>query len=656
MRTTTGIALGSARPARSVCRSKARVRARQRAALLASTALLACLGPTDAVLAHPAIPSTVFDPDEVSWTSVRDMTGSVFGDYFGTKKKQGYMVVDLEVDVIDGEYRVGAIFKSNTDSRAWKSLRNLTSDEFHEEWLEAREDGLRPVDQETYVFDGTRYYAGVWIENSEGYDWASYRNVTGEVYGERFERYRDAGFMPVDVEAYETGVGMRYAAVWVENAEGHAWEQWRNLTSQEFSSKFDVYKDDFRMLDVESYPTPWGQRYAGIWIENVNGRRWIERRDMTATTFGNRWSRYLDMGYRLVDYEKYPSPSGPRYAGIWRQNSDRPGWEPRAAIDARIMQELDDFDVPGISVAIARDGEMLYRRGFGFADVEEGIWMDSRHVQRLASVSKAVAGVLLLEMVEAREVDLDDESGDLIPGLPAHHTHTVGQLASNRGCVRHYEDGEDGFAGDEFDTALEAAEEFWDDPLVCTPGEVFYSTHGYTILAAALEQIAGTSAEQLLLDRLTTPFDLDTLRTEELDDDSVRRAKIYSWDGDENDEESREALDWKEYGGGMEASALDLTRFGVKLADGAILGPDELDELWTPPDNESRYAHGWYARTQDGHAVVDKDGVQKGARSYIRIYPDDEIVISVLTNRRDGGHSARQLVRDVGQLVLDWIS
>jgi CubicO group peptidase (beta-lactamase class C family) len=622
-------------------------------------AVLATLTPVglarDVALAHPAIPSAVFDPAELSWASVRNMTSSKFAEYFDARESQRYMVVDLEVDVIDGEYRVGAIFNINTDGRGWQSLRDLTNAEFKAEWAKARDEGMRLVDQETYVVGGKRFYAGVWVENREGYEWLSYRNVTGATFGDRFKRNRDAGFMPVDIEVYQTGSGMRYGAIWVENAEGHEWRQWRNLTSQGFSDKFDAYEDDFRMLDVESYPTGSGQRYAGIWIENVRDRRWIEARDLTSKGFANRWNRYLDEGYRLVDYEKYPSPSGPRYAGIWRQNSERPDWGPRRDVNSRITQELDDFDVPGISVAIAREGEILYRRGFGFADEDAGTWMDSQHVQRLASVSKAVAGVLTMEMVEAGDVALDDESVDLVPGLPAHHTHTVGQLVSNRGCVRHYVSGQDGFEGDEFDTALEAAEEFWDDALVCTPGDYFYSTHGYTILAAALEQVAGTPADQLLLDRLTTPFNLGTLRMEEIDDDSVRRAKIYSWDGADNDEVDRERLDWKEYGGGMESSALDLTGFGIKLAGGSILGPDALSEMWTPPNAASGYAYGWSTGTQSGRSVVGKDGAQNGARSYLRIYPDDEVVVSVLTNRRNGGHSATQLATDLGQLVLDWI-
>ena len=106
------------------------------------------------------------------------------------------MVIDLEVDVIDGAYRVGAVFRKNPDGRGWASLRNLSGDEFHERWTHYRDRGYRLVDQETYVHHGDRLYAGVWVENREGFGWASYRGVTSAEFSEKFDHYRDRGYLP----------------------------------------------------------------------------------------------------------------------------------------------------------------------------------------------------------------------------------------------------------------------------------------------------------------------------------------------------------------------------------------------------------------------------------------------------------------------------
>src|SRR5262245_62569150 len=106
------------------------------------TLILATLAATLALAgtasATPAVPTSVFDPDETGWLSYRNLTSSQFASKFAALKAK-YMVIDLEVDVIDGSYRVGAVFRPNSDGRGWASLRNLSHDEFHERWTAYRD-------------------------------------------------------------------------------------------------------------------------------------------------------------------------------------------------------------------------------------------------------------------------------------------------------------------------------------------------------------------------------------------------------------------------------------------------------------------------------------------------------------------------------------
>jgi CubicO group peptidase (beta-lactamase class C family) len=402
---------------------------------------------------------------------------------------------------------------------------------------------------------------------------------------------------------------------------------------------------------MESARLSVGQRYAAVFLEN-NGRGGAEVRDLTAQGFANWWHRYADLGYRLVAYNKYDTASGVRHAGMWRQNENtRPNWSLRAAVDTRVQQELDSTAVPGISVAVFHNGTARYTRGFGFADINDNVWMDSEHVGSTGSVSKAVGGVLTMRMVEQNLVDLDDDTRDLVPSMPAHHTHTIGDLIANRGCVGHYSDINTGaFDNTPYATALDAAEEFWDEPLVCTPPDYYYSSPGYTLASAGLEAAGGDDIKSLVLNKLTNPFSLGTLAPQDLGDSSVRRMTSYT-DGDA--EVAVENKDWKVLGGGIDSNIYDLGRFGAKLAAGQILTQASLDTMWTPPDADSSYAYGWSTGTEDGHQVVAKDGSWTGNLAYLRIYPDDQIVVAVMMNDRSGTQSAVQLGRDIGAIVLD---
>ena len=611
--------------------------------------LAACLALASTASATPAVPTGVFDPNATGWLSYRNLTSAQFATKFAALKSK-YMVIDLEVDVIDGSYRVGAVFRENPDGRGWASLRNLSHDEFHQRWTDYRDRGYRLVDQETYVHDGDRLYAGVWVENREDFGWASYRNVTSAQFSEKFDLYRDRGYLPIDFEVYEVGGQLRYGAIWVENRESLDWKLKRNMTSAQFSSTFDTYANEgLRSLDFEAIETGSGMRYAGIWTENRSARGWYLYRDLTATGYRNRWNQLYDKGYRLDNYEKYDTPSGIRYSGIWRQNSSRPNWPLRPAVDALVKDERGDYDVPGISVAIAHQGETVYLGGVGDQDIDDGVWMHSGSVNRIASVSKAVSGALAMRMFARHPtLDPDDPIRDWLPQLPAHHTYTVGQAIMNRSCLAHYPVGMSTQNQTHYDSSLEVLEEYMDQPLVCTPGQSKYSTFARNADAAVYEALEGKSADQIALDELTAPFGLTTLRTENLAGSLPDRATLYNTD---NSEYAGDDTSNKWYGGGFVSSARDLTRFGVGILDGTILSEDQRDDMWTPIGG---YAYGWDVDTADsGERSVHKSGGQPGAKSFLQIYPDDDIVISVLSNRWNGGHSAGRLAQAIGELMLD---
>lgn len=593
------------------------------------------------------IPSPTLDPNNVGWASVRNMPSPQFSNYFQEKIDQGYMVVDIEVDEINGEQRVGAVFQRNLDGRGWAEWRNLTGVEFQDKWIELRESGYRLIDQESYVLDGQRNYAGVWIENIEGLNWASRRNLTNAQFSDYFQIYKSAGYMIVDVEAYPVGDEMRYAMAWVENSEDLDWIEWRNLTSAEFSEKFQAYKSDYRMIDVEGYLIDGQQYYAGIWVENENGRDWVEWRDLTAKQFGDKWLRLRDAGYRLIDYEPYATNNGWRYAGIWRQNSIRPSWELKDEVNTLLKDHAAEYDIPGMSVAIMHQGRFVYLRGFGYADIDDKKIATSRTIYRQASVSKAVGGVLSVQLDSQGILNINSPSSAYIPGLPAHHTHTVMQTVSNRSGVGHYDD--HAVVSGHYETALAAVQQIWETSLINPPGSTaYYSTHAYTYLGASLEGATGQTISDIIQSQLQVPYNLNSLRPEDRSIRNQNRATLYNLN---NNEVTADDLSWKVLGGGLESSVYDLARFGNRLINGTLLNDAEQDLLWTPPDGLSNYALGWSTGTEAGTQVVAKNGAQRGAKSYIRMYPDEEIVIVVMTNRR-GEHNPRQLGLDIGALML----
>ena len=292
-------------------------------------------------------------------------------------------------------------------------------------------------------------------------------------------------------------------------------------------------------------------------------------------------------------------------------------------------------DIPGVTVAVMQNGQFRYARGFGHADIAAGVWMDAAHVLRTASVSKAVGGVLTLRLHEQGVLDRDDLAADYLD-LPAFHTATLEELASNRGCVRHYADDEavadpeeyeaqlaadNHLTSTKFSSATGATLHFRDDPLLlnCTIGDTEeYSTHGTVLGSAAEEQAIDTPIDELVRQQISDLLGLTTLRQEDTDDTTVRRPKIYA--GEANDEIDFDETSWKTVGGGLESDVRDLARFGDALLAGQIISAANVEYMFSGTGWD--YAYGWnILADDDGHRRVGKSGGGPGVDSYLLMYP-----------------------------------
>lgn len=298
----------------------------------------------------------LFDVDSTGWYTYWGQTSEEWGEIFEQRRGES-IPVDIELRDDDyGSQRVSGVWHSNPDDREWAQFRNLTSDGFSEKWKEYADQGYRLIDQETYMRDGQRRYAGIWVENTESLAWASFRNMSRSTYQEKLDEHKDR-YMVTDVDAFQDGSTTMYSVIFVEQMPGTSWRVQSNLTGQEFSDLFAEMKDTHRVLDFDSYDTPSGQRYLAVWIEEEQGRLWKERRDMDADGFWNYYHRYRDSGYRVTDIEVYETDNGIRYGAVWRQNNDRPDWHLKDRVQGLVGDFVDNEAVTGLGIAVAHKGE-----------------------------------------------------------------------------------------------------------------------------------------------------------------------------------------------------------------------------------------------------------------------------------------------------------
>lgn len=640
----------------------------------------------------------------LDWASNRDLSSSEFSTRFNDWKSKGYMITDVD-GYPDGKSTLYAmIWQENRDGRGWVEYRDMTSDQYHARWEEYKNKGYRPVDVEVYKKGNSWLYAGIWMFNKEKLGWSSRRNMTSDQYSGYFNEQKNKGYRVVDLEAYSMNGELKYSAIWVENRDNTSWAQLRNMDRATYQKNVDAQaKLGRQVVDYEAYEHKGKMYYAAIWQKPATGTGWAVRTDISELTFANYWREYADKGMRPIDFERYDTPSGTRYGGVWMENrSSRYDYTRKGELDTLVKNFQQSNDLAGLSAAVIRNGTQLYRRGFGQADVKAGKNAHGGTVYYTASIAKAVAATLAARLEQQGEIDLSRRTRSFLKNvkksngksvsMPSHHTHTLEQLLSHTGCVRHYKKnktdtlpaipGMPGMGKGYYKTDVDAADKMWGKPLMaqipsgnnmvnCNVGQnYYYSTHAFTFVGAALEKVTGRNTVDLFQRELFSPFALGTLRFSYIDgkmaSDYDRAIPYERKSNGKFNKLAYDATSWKRLGGGMETSAVDLARFGSKVLNGEIVSdsPDSSRDgcrtvdgdalncrLWTQRPNSSR-GLAWRISTRKSRRVASHGGDGDGFTTQLMVFRDNGLVVAIMSNTEKDGFSSSNL-SPLGDQIAD---
>lgn len=190
---------------------------------------------------------------------------------------------------------------------------------------------------------------------------------------------------------------------------------------------------------------------------------------------------------------------------------------PRQTIDDAIcksrliMQRTKEhLGLPGIVVAVSVNGQIVWQEGFGYSDVENDVPCTPQTVMRIASISKSITMTAVAKLYEQGLLDLDKPVQHYVPQFPEKTFEgkkvqiTTRQLVSHLSGIRHYKQDpdKDTFGDsladqefclkDKFESVAKSLELFQNDPLIHKPGDSYlYTTHGFTLVSAVVESVAG---------------------------------------------------------------------------------------------------------------------------------------------------------------------
>ncbi len=297
---------------------------------------------------------------------------------------------------------------------------------------------------------------------------------------------------------------------------------------------------------------------------------------------------------------------------------------------------------PGLSVAVAKNNQIIYSKAFGFSDLEQGVAMTNESVHRLASVSKPVSGTILMELVQSRRLTLDDPVRKYLPELPAtYDTVTIRHLMDHQAGVRGYRDLEEVFSAVHYKTSREALKAFMNDPLLFEPGiKAEYSTFGFTALGAVAESVTGKSFQELSFDFFRR-YGIHGFFIDDALAIVPKHVRGYRIDAEGNAHNARFYDASNKYpAGGFAASAEDGLRFVIAVGLGKVLKPEFLQQTWTPQSTaggtKTPFGLGWGVSERNGRKMVGFNGLQPTTTTSLRYYPDTGVGIALFCNAETG--------------------
>ena len=298
---------------------------------------------------------------------------------------------------------------------------------------------------------------------------------------------------------------------------------------------------------------------------------------------------------------------------------------------------------PGLALAVASDGRILYSESFGFADLEERVpvWPTTKF--RIGSISKPLTATALLQLVEAGKVDLDAPVQKYVPSFPEKSAPiTVRMVAGHLSGIRHYQ-GDEMEIPRHYDNVLEGLQIFENDPLVAPPGTKFsYSSYGFNLLGAVIESASGEPFLSYMQEHVLTPLGLVHTTADQNTQIIEQRSRFYELAKDGHQENAPYVDNsYKWAGGGFLSTAEDLVRFGSTIMRPGLLKAETLRIMFTPQKTKagelSPYGVGWFIRkSRSGRLVYEHSGGSIGGTSQLIVYPDAHLVVALVTNLSGG--------------------
>ena len=300
-----------------------------------------------------------------------------------------------------------------------------------------------------------------------------------------------------------------------------------------------------------------------------------------------------------------------------------------------VKAEMKRQRIPGLSLAIVKNGEIILAEGYGLADVKSNAPARPETVFRICSVSKQFIATGITLLAQGGQLRLDDPISKYLEGTPeTWKPITIRHLLTHTSGIIREAPGFDPF---KIQSDADVVRSAYSRPLRFAPGEKWeYCNTGYFALAEIIRRVAGRPWSEYLSEKVFKPSGMNTTFPTNTTESLPNRAAGYT-----DNDNPKPASDWPALrpSGAFLSTVLDLAKWDAVLNTDKILSESSRRQMWNPVklNNGTSYPYGfgWQLGDNRGRKLVHHSGGMPGFRAKFARFVDDRLTIIVLMNLDD---------------------
>lgn len=306
-----------------------------------------------------------------------------------------------------------------------------------------------------------------------------------------------------------------------------------------------------------------------------------------------------------------------------------------------VNQQMKLDQIPGLTVGFQYKGNK-WVKGFGYADVENNVKATRNSSYRLASNTKSMTSVAVLNLYEENKLNLDEPVRKYVPYFPRKEWPiSIRHLMGHLGGISHYKNYEvEGHIKEPKDTR-ESLEIFDDFQLVAKPGtEYHYTSYGYNLLGAVIEGAAHDPYKEYLRNHIWEPLDMTNTHMDDPEKIISNRVQGYQLKFGELFNSEFVDISSRFASGGVISTVPDLLKYAEGLNSARILSRSTIDmmesSMSTIDGKYTDYGMGWRIQPVNGHFMVYHTGGQPETRTILMRFPEIKLNIACAYNLEGG--------------------